>query len=160
MENFQPLLLLLGMQVNLSIVFDPSGFQGTWKGDPSYIFIRLLFILMVHQVTARVNSQTVTWMKNSFLESQVETWVRGRNLHPSPLRILAVSEQSGLVLRVTVFLVSFFFLIRKSLESPGVTFWRGAFEGWDVSNRCFLNVFHLWVLPCCSQPHSEALGGD
>lgn len=104
-----------GCRSYLDTAFDPSGFSGTRKGNSSYLFIRLLFILMVHRVTAGVKQRTVNMNeKNDFWNHKyTHEWQEGVCL--LLLEFGLFTEHSGLILRVTV---GGFSLIKKPLASP------------------------------------------
>lgn len=91
------------------------------------------------------------WKKKNYFRNQKQKQEQEEGTGVRLLSELRLfSEQSGLVLRVTVSWR--IFLIRKSLESPRITFQREAFEGYVISNGCFLKGFHLWALKHRSKP--------
>lgn len=126
-----PLFPVLGIQIIAWHSFNPSGFNGTWKGNPSYLFIRLLFILMVHRVIARVNSWTVS------MNEKMISGITSRNMRERK-EFASITFQnfgcflSSLVMFQGLQFLGEFFLIRKPLESPGITSKEGPLRdsGW------------------------------
>lgn len=109
----------------------------------SYSFIRLLFVLMVHQVTAEVTQ----WAVNMNLGLGEELGIENRNMNERKEFLFIPFQDFSWSLSIRSVLeaiASWIFFFRKTLETLGITF--QAFQGCAISSGYFLEVFPLWVL--------------